>query len=156
MCLQTDVTEKAATITLWNFWTGSRHTKSSSAKVLDNNIWTFHSKKCVNFKFKIGCSIMLVRNLRPQHGLCNGIRLVVRRCHNWILGCEKPDGSQVLIPRISLTPNDSALSMEFTRRQFPIRICFGIATNKSQGQNVITCYCVFGRATFLFARTNFI
>ncbi|KAG5538290.1 hypothetical protein RHGRI_019025 [Rhododendron griersonianum] len=43
----------------------------------------------------------------------------------------------VFIPRISLQPTDVKLyPVQFTRRQFPIRLCFAMTINKAQGQTL--------------------
>ena len=43
-------------------------------------------------------------------------------------------GNDILIPRIKFHPKDRKLPVEMERVQFPIRLCFGITANKSQGQ----------------------
>ena len=45
-------------------------------------------------------------------------------------------GSKILIPRLKLTPSDTQVPFEFERRQFPLRLCFGMTVNKSQGQSL--------------------
>lgn len=45
-------------------------------------------------------------------------------------------GKMVFIPRISLEPTDTQVPFKFVRRQFPVRLCFGMSINKSQGQSV--------------------
>jgi ATP-dependent exoDNAse (exonuclease V), alpha subunit - helicase superfamily I member len=46
-------------------------------------------------------------------------------------------GKRAFIPRISLdTPASSGLPFTLRRRQFPIRIAFGMTINKSQGQSL--------------------
>ena len=79
---------------------------------------------------------MLLRNLRAQDGLCNGTRMIVRRVHAHVLDCETADGARHFIPRITLTPTDSALPIKLTRRQYPIKVCFAMTANKSQGQTL--------------------
>ena len=70
--------------------------------------------------------IMLLRNLSPADGLCNGTRLLVRRVINgWLLEAEiatgKHRGDVVFIPRIKLSPDESDLPYKWSRRQFPVR-----------------------------------
>ena len=43
-------------------------------------------------------------------------------------------GESVFIPRIPLIPND--FPFEFKRIQFPIKVCFAMTINKSQGQSL--------------------
>ena len=45
-------------------------------------------------------------------------------------------GESIIIPRIIFQPDDKTLPLEFERRQFPVRPCFGITSNKSQGQTL--------------------
>ena len=92
-------------------------------------------------RLKVGCPVILLRNLNPGHGLCNGTRLIITRLGERIveariLGGEH-DGDLVLVPRIALTPNSSdGLTRRFRRKQFPIRLAFALSINKSQGQSV--------------------
>ena len=45
-------------------------------------------------------------------------------------------GNTLMIPHIPFKPEDKTLPFEFTRKQFPIRVCFAITSNKSQGQTL--------------------
>ena len=45
-------------------------------------------------------------------------------------------GKCVLIPRITIAPSDTELPFTIKRRQFPVRPCFGMSTNKAQGQTL--------------------
>ena len=46
------------------------------------------------------------------------------------------DGDVVLIPRIACYPKDGDFPFEWRRRQFPVRLCFAMTINKSQGQTL--------------------
>eukprot|EP00798_Chlamydomonas_sp_ICE-L_P028689 gene28689-31857_t len=90
-------------------------------------------------KLKVGCPIILLRNLNPRKGLANGTRLIVEELRNHLIVAKIVTGSHagetVCIPRIPLTPSDSKQNpIIFTRRQFPIRPAFAMTINKSQGQ----------------------
>lgn len=93
-----------------------------------------------DLQLKVGCPVILIRNLAPRDGLCNGTRLRVVRCAQRIIEAEiltgDKAGNLVFIPRISLTPSGSELTIPITRRQFPIRLAFAMTINKSQGQSV--------------------
>ena len=71
--------------------------------------------------------IMLLRNLDPHAGLCNGTRLVVRRVINGRLLEAKiaTKGEHhkkiVYIPRIKLSPEDGSFPWAWSRVQFPVR-----------------------------------
>ena len=45
-------------------------------------------------------------------------------------------GTTMFIPRLSITPSSTQVPFEFCRRQFPVRVCFAMSINKSQGQSV--------------------
>ena len=90
---------------------------------------------------KKGMPLMLMRNLNPKMGLCNGSRLIFHKIHKkYLLECTIVGGEHnnrtVLIPRISLRPKDREFPFEWTRRQFPVRVAFAMTINKSQGQTL--------------------
>ena len=41
-----------------------------------------------------------------------------------------------MIPRINFHPTDRSLPIEMERKQFPVRLCFAVTSNKSQGQTL--------------------
>lgn len=89
---------------------------------------------------KVGSPLMLLRNLDPSSGLCNGTRLVLTRIKPRVLECRILSGvgcgNIVLIPRISIEPSAEDIPVKFKRRQFPVRLAFAMTINKSQGQSV--------------------
>ena len=91
-------------------------------------------------QLKVGCPIILLRNLAPADGLCNGTRLVIVRTASRILEARILTGDKAenlaFIPRISLAPSSAELPFHMTRRQFPVRLAFAMSINKSQGQSV--------------------
>jgi ATP-dependent DNA helicase PIF1 len=48
------------------------------------------------------------------------------------------DGQLQVIPRIKLSTTDESLGIPLSRKQFPVRLCFAITINKSQGQSFHT------------------
>ena len=89
---------------------------------------------------KIGVPIMLLRNLNPTEGLCNGTRLIVKGFQRHVIDAEILTGShfgnRVFIPRIRIAPSDVDLPFQLVRRQFPIRLAFAMTINKAQGQTI--------------------
>ncbi|KAG5562253.1 hypothetical protein RHGRI_005099 [Rhododendron griersonianum] len=89
---------------------------------------------------KIGCPIMLLRNIAPKAGLCNGTRLMVVRCGARVIEAQILTGDKfgnlVFIPRISLTPSSFEFPFQMTRCQFSVRLAYEMTINKSQGQSV--------------------
>ena len=86
---------------------------------------------------------MLLRNIDPARGHCNGTRYIVRQIsQRHITGqiaCGEYSGNVLLIPRIPLSPTDAGLPFTLRRRQFPLRPAFAMTINKAQGQ---TLQCV--------------
>ncbi|GBM90007.1 hypothetical protein AVEN_43453-1 [Araneus ventricosus] len=62
---------------------------------------------------KVGAVVMLLRNLNPSAGLCNGTRLIIRKLMPNVIDAEiftgHTKGSRAFIPRITLSPSDSNL-----------------------------------------------
>ena len=87
---------------------------------------------------KVGIPVMVIRNLAP--GIANGTRLIIKRmltkCFETVIATGPRKGQIFIVPMISLTPNDTGLPFEFTRRQFPVKLCLSITINKSQGQTL--------------------
>ncbi len=87
---------------------------------------------------KVGAIVMCLTNLAPKNGLCNGTRLVVESCQSRVVRCRiisgMEIGTQVLIPRITTAPKENGLPFTLQRRQFPLRLCYAVTINKSQGQ----------------------
>ena len=93
-----------------------------------------------NLKLKIGCPLILLRNLNPTAGLCNGTRLKLLNCTSRLLTIEILNGShkgqQTFIPRLDLVSTEGILPFQMVRRQFPVRLGFAMTINKSQGQSL--------------------
>ena len=105
--------------------------KLSSADTLQPNGFPQHM-----LSLKPGIPLMLLRNLNPRQGLCNGTRLIFDKCiNNKLLQCRIVGSERlVLIPRITFIPKVKEYPFEWQRRQFPVRVAFATSINKSQGQ----------------------
>ncbi|XP_050902238.1 uncharacterized protein LOC127112244 [Lathyrus oleraceus] len=92
-------------------------------------------------KIKKGAPLMLLRNLDPRYGLCNGTRLLCRGLFMNMLDVEILTGSNAgkhaFLPRIKIkTSASDGLPFVLSRKQFPVRLIFAITINKSQGQTI--------------------
>ena len=89
---------------------------------------------------KIGVPIMLLRNLDPSRGLCNGTRFIVTQLTTRVIEGEiitgKAKGTKAYIPRIVATSTQSRWPFKLRCRQFPIRLSYAMTINKSQGQTL--------------------
>ena len=92
---------------------------------------------------KKGAPLMLIRNIDPSAGMCNGTRLIFDRvspnfkvmyCHleNTVTGRY----SLVAIPRIGLRPKEKEYAFEWSRCQFPVTTAFAATINKAQGDTL--------------------
>ncbi|CAL1385747.1 unnamed protein product [Linum trigynum] len=115
--------------------------------IIDSDYSTefLNSLKIGNFpehelKLKLGCPVILLRNIDQSRGLCNGTRLIVKTLGTWFIELEIISGSQtgdrVFLPRMTLTHSYKSLNFTLVRRQFPIALCFAMTINKSQGQTL--------------------
>ncbi|KAJ9551807.1 hypothetical protein OSB04_015852 [Centaurea solstitialis] len=92
-------------------------------------------------RLKIGCPIILLRNIDPINGLCNGTRLICRGFQQNVIDAEIAvglyAGKRVFLPRIPLCPSeDGMFPFKLKRKQFPVRLSFDMTINKAQGQTI--------------------
>jgi ATP-dependent DNA helicase PIF1 len=84
---------------------------------------------------KIDMPVILLRNLDPKNGLCNGTRMVVTGLFNYHITARivTPGvffGKDVKIPRIKINSKEGLLPFILGRRQLPIRTCYAMTINR--------------------------
>jgi hypothetical protein len=86
-------------------------------------------------KLNVGAVIMLLRNIRPAAGLCNGTRLQVVRLDKYIIVAKvltgPGKGEHAMIPRIRLSDSLGKFPFKLQRLQFPVRPAFAMTINKT-------------------------
>ncbi|KAL3636382.1 hypothetical protein CASFOL_020929 [Castilleja foliolosa] len=89
---------------------------------------------------KVNTPVMLIRNINQSLGLCNGTRLIITQMLPRVIEAQiitgTSKGTRVYIPRIKFVHDNKELPFVFTRRQFPIKVCYAMTINKSQGQSL--------------------
>ncbi|CAN1797445.1 ATP-dependent DNA helicase PIF1 [Linum perenne] len=68
--------------------------------------------------------VMLLRNINPTSGMCNGTRILLT------------DLGEYVISGLIVSGTQEGTTVAIPRRQFPIRICYAMTINKSQGQTL--------------------
>lgn len=93
-----------------------------------------------SLRLKIGCPVMVRRNINPTAGLMNGTRVQITQLMDFMVQARiitgEKVGSIVYIPRLLITPSDTRLPFKMHRRQLPLAVAFAITINKSQGQSL--------------------
>ncbi|KAF8092050.1 hypothetical protein N665_0426s0008 [Sinapis alba] len=93
-----------------------------------------------SLRLKVGCPVMVLRNINPAVGLMNGTRLQIIQLMDFMVKAKiitgEKVGATVYIPRLLITPSDTRLPFKMRRRQLPLAVAFAITINKSQGQSL--------------------
>jgi hypothetical protein len=92
---------------------------------------------------KPGTPVMLLRNLDPSSGLCNGTRMIYKdmSANGMVMLCDLKDETTgetwtYAVPRIKLKPQEREYSFEWSRRQYPVRVAYATTINKAQGDTL--------------------
>jgi hypothetical protein len=85
---------------------------------------------------KVGCPIMLLLNIVPKHGLCNGSQLIMTHLNDRVVEMciltSMHVGETTFVPRITLQPTMFEIPFKFIQRQFHVKVVFIMTINKSQ------------------------
>ena len=83
---------------------------------------------------KPGCLVILLRNLDQRAGHCNGTKYVVVNIKPHVLELRSVDtynrGATILLPRIISISKTKTLPFTLRRKQFPVKLAYGITANK--------------------------
>jgi ATP-dependent DNA helicase PIF1 len=103
-------------------------------------------------KLKKGMLVMLLRNLDPGNGHCNGVKYFVNNLLERVIEVTAVNGSnpgsKLLVPRIIMINADATLPFSLRRKQYPLRPAFAMTANKSQGQTLARVGIYLGRDFF--------
>ncbi|KAG2224290.1 hypothetical protein INT45_012858 [Circinella minor] len=87
---------------------------------------------------KVGMPLILLRNLNPDAGLCNGTKVFVTALLDHSIVVKRigigHNGEEHYIPRINICTTEEEYPFILSCRQFPVRPAFSMTIHKSQGQ----------------------
>ena len=83
--------------------------------------------------------VILLRNIDPEKGFCNGTRLRVLEMGTNVLKLETLEQNPlerkiILLPKMTISPTTTNIPFKFKRRQFPLNVSYCLSIHKSQGQ----------------------
>jgi ATP-dependent DNA helicase PIF1 len=83
----------------------------------------------------VGVLILLLRNLNQSIGLCDGMRLIIKRLGQRVIEAKIITGNNVgkcvFILCIIMSPSGIDWPFILRHRQFPIQVAFAMTINKS-------------------------
>ncbi|KAK9065378.1 hypothetical protein SSX86_016761 [Deinandra increscens subsp. villosa] len=104
------------------------------------NSLSFSGLPSHSLELKVNTPVILLRNINQTCGMCNGTRLIVTQLLPRVIEATiitgTSIGKRVYIPRITFLHDDKELPFIFRRRQYPLRLCYAMTINKSQGQSL--------------------
>ncbi len=103
-------------------------------------------------KLKEGVPVMVLRNLAPLKGVCNGTRLRVDKIGKFTLQTTiltgPKRGNRFFVPKITLASKEGKFVFQLKRKQFPVRVAYAMTINKSQGQTLTNVGVFLPRPVF--------
>ena len=91
-------------------------------------------------ELKIDAPLMLLCNMDPMNGLCDGTCLRLLRSTHYIVECKVLGGDNannvVFIPQMALDSGLHDSPILFCCLQFPVQPAYAMTINKSQGQTI--------------------
>ncbi|CAN6979834.1 unnamed protein product [Brassica oleracea var. botrytis] len=110
-----------------------------------------------SLRLKIGCPVMVLRNIEPSAGLMNGTRLQITQLMDFMVQARiitgEKVGKLVDIPRLLITPSDTRLPFKMRRRQLPLAVAFAI-NNKQKPRAIPIRSWYLSTKTCFFIRTT--
>ncbi|CAN0153016.1 unnamed protein product, partial [Scytosiphon promiscuus] len=91
-----------------------------------------------HLSLKVGCVVMFVRNVNFACGIVNGRKGIVCSISPRIVVVQMIAERSPLVktPRITFEVKVGRQASTFHRQQFPLRVCYAMTINKSQGQTL--------------------
>ena len=106
---------------------------------------------------KPGCLVMLLRNIDQAGGHCNGTKYVVVNIKPYVLELRSVEtfnrGATILLPRIVSISKTKSLPFTLRRKQFAVKLAYGMTGNKAQGQTFDMVGLYMGRDFFSHGQT---
>nr|KAJ0213408.1 hypothetical protein LSAT_V11C400161090 [Lactuca sativa] len=107
--------------------------KTSGQEVYLNNLY-FSSIPSHSLLLKVKTTVMLLRNINKKDGLCNGMHLIVTQLLPSIMEASIITRTSGVHSKKKFVHNNYDLPFIFTRKQFPIKVCYAMTINKNQAQ----------------------
>lgn len=86
---------------------------------------------------KVNAIAILIRNLSFAEGLVNGTKLIIVKVSRFFVEARIPTQTEtVLIPRVIFKFSIGHRGIDMIRRQFPLKLAYGLTINKAQGQTL--------------------
>lgn len=101
----------------------------------DSNIYEQFNRDCKapkTLELKEGCRVMLLKNLDIKKGLVNGTCGTIKNLTTASIDVLFDNGTRLNVEPIDFDYNQNG-KLKINRKQFPVRLAYGITIHKSQG-----------------------